>query len=266
MRSSCLCALVILLFQISQCSADLVVGWDVFDLTSWGPSPFAPTQSSLDLSGTTGITRGSGVTTSGTASSNAWGGNGFDTTSLANSLTASDFVSFSFTVGSGTSLSLTNIAPYNIRRSSTGPSLGQWQYQLGMGSWTSIGSAINWGSTTSSNGNLQSAIDLTSILDLQNVSSGTKVSFRVANWSGATSGTWYFNNFFTGSTAYPNDLQVNGTFATVPEPSAFLFGGLITTVLGAGYVRRRLQQWGLLSGRKTLKIRQEEITLGSTGS
>lgn len=36
-----------------------------------------------------------------------------------------------------------------------------------------------------------------------------------------------------------DSFELNGTVVAVPEPSAFLFGGLVCSVLGVNYVRRR---------------------------
>ncbi len=104
-------------------------------------------------------------------------------------------------------MSLSNIPVYNIRRSGTGPTTGIWQYKVGSGNFTDIGSAITWGSITTSSGNDQSAITLSGISALQNIPSGISVTFRIVSWAGASAGTWYINDQMTGS----RDLIVNGT-------------------------------------------------------
>jgi hypothetical protein len=119
-------------------------------------------------------------------------------------------------------VSFSDIASYKIRRSATGPSTGQWQYQLGVGAFENIGSAITWGSTTSATGNTQAAIDLSAIPSLQNVAAGTPVTFRVVTWGATnTGGTWYLNDPLDTT---PNDFIINGT--VIPEPSSALLGGL----------------------------------------
>jgi len=203
------------LSYVKQGSAQIAT-WDFSDAIAlpggsgnFGTSPFAAISADPGVT-VSGLIRGAGLATSGTGAGKGWGGNGFTTTSTteANGIAASDYVTFSITVGSGFSLSLLGIPAYNIRRSNTGPTTGIWQYQIGAGSFVDIGSAITWGTTTTATGNNQAAIDLSGIADLQNVAAGTVITFRIVNW-GATNagGTWYLN----GAGSINKLLIINGT-------------------------------------------------------
>lgn len=206
--------LFVILLQLENVFGQVTLaGWEMNGLTAYGASPYSPTTTASNLT-YVGLTRGSGVTTTPTAAGNAWGGNGLNETTFANALTNNDFITLSITPQSGYSVSLTQISPYNVRRSSSGATSGRWQYQIGSGSFVDIGSDITWGSTTTAAGNAQSAINLSSISALQNVSSGTSITLRLVIWgaSGA-SGTWYFNNFQTGS-----DLIITGTVNSTSTP------------------------------------------------
>lgn len=204
------------------------VGWDFNGLTGYGASPESADTIVGDLT-VGGLTRGSGVTTSGTAAADAWGGNGWIESDLNAAVAANDFATFSVT-GNLTGppiLRFTEIAAYRVRRSSTAPDTGQWQYQIGTGTFNDIGAAITWGGIVTSTGNAQSAIDLSGISDLQNVAAGTTVTFRLVNWrsesGGNSAGTWYFNNFQSG-----NDLVIRGE--AVPEPTSLLLAGMAGSV------------------------------------
>jgi hypothetical protein len=188
-----------------------LAAWEVNGLSAYGPSPFAAATTGANVT-IGGLTRGSGVTTTPTAAGSAWGGNGWDGNATASAaIAANDFATFSVTANSGYSVSFSTIPAYNIRRSSSGPTTGQWQYQVGSGSFVDIGSPITWGSTTSGTGNAQGAINLSGITALQNVSAGTTVTFRIVNYNAsAGSGTWYINNIAAG-----NDLQIQGTVAPI---------------------------------------------------
>lgn len=223
--------------------AAVVVGWD-FDplpggLNSYGPSPYAPTETMASVA-VGGLTRGSGIATGGTGAADGWGGQGFTTASpsFAAAVAADELASLTLTLTMPAStISFESIGVYNIRHSGSGPSTGQWQYQIGAGAWTDIGSAITWGTTTTAAGNPQSAIDLTSIPSLQNIGTGTVVGFRIVTW-GATSsaGTWYFND---ASGAPGSDLTITASISAVPEASSFIFGGLICAALGLQFGGRR---------------------------
>lgn len=187
----------------------------------WGQSPAPPATTGSGIT-VVGLTRGPGIATSGTAAGTAWGGAGFSDGVLTVSQTEDSAIAlgnyFTFTVTgtAGNSISLTEIGPYNIRRSSTGPAKYKWQYSLDGTSFINIGveDSIIVGGNTNSPGNVQPAITLSGIPALQNVPSGTTVTFRIVAW-GATgvSGTFYFNSAGTN----PN-LTITGIISSTPLP------------------------------------------------
>ena len=172
----------------------------------FGPSPFnaSTTDSNLTVGG---LTRGSGVAQTGTGAANAWGGTDFNSTTAAAAITANKFVTFTMTATTGYKFSIASIEKYNIRRSASGPSTGQWQYQVGSGAFTNIGSAITWGPVTSNAGNEQVAINLSGITELQNVAAGTTVTFRIVNYGASGTGSWYINGH---ANATSKTLNVKG--------------------------------------------------------
>jgi hypothetical protein len=181
------------------------LAWDVNGQTNFGTSPLAATTVGTGNTNSTGLTRGSGVGTSGTAASNAWGGNDWASTSSAG-ISGSEFATFGLTVSAGYTDSLSSIA-LNYRRSSTGPDNGYWQYEIGSGSWTLISDVSSEFSSTSSSGAAMTPLSLTSVSALQNLAAGTKVTFRLTPYGSTSSaGTWYVYNM-TG-----NDLEVDGSY------------------------------------------------------
>ena len=173
---------------------DTLAAWEVSASTSFGVSPLSPSLSHANA--TVGdIERAPGITTSGTGASACWGGNGLAETSLANAISQGDYVFFSIFTNTGYRLSLTEIAPYTVRLSSSGPSSGQWQYQIASGLWVNIGSAITWGTNTTATGNPQTSVNLKAIADLQNIAPNTQVAIRLVLWgASSSSGNWYINN------------------------------------------------------------------------
>ena len=211
-------------FLGSAQGTDTLATWELTGINTttpaWGLSPL-PAQNTSSAISTSGWTRGSGVlltaagvATTGSPAGNAWGGNGWDayTTGGAgnfdSTVSRGDFVTIAFTVASGATVSFTSIPAHNIRRSSSGPSSGQWQYSLGAsGTFVNIGTPVTWGTVTTGPGNPQPALDLSTISDLQSITGGTTVTFRIVNM-GATSsgGTWYLNQVTSG-----RDITFMGT-------------------------------------------------------
>jgi len=185
-------------------------------LYNFGPNPFGATSSNNNLT-IGGLTRGSGflVPSTGSASgaTSAWGGTDLTSANVDNAIAAGDFATFTITPKAGYSVSISGIDSYNVRRSNSGATNGQWQFQVGSGTFTNIGSVINWGTGTSNAGNEQSAIDLSGITQLQNVTEGTTLTFRIVAYGGSASGgTFYLTNGHANATS--NTLTVRGLVQT----------------------------------------------------
>src|SRR5208337_5632637 len=107
--------------------------WDTDGQSSFGTQGLLASTVATGATDSTGLTRGSGVSTSGTGASNAWGGDNWASTSSAG-ISGNEYVTFGFTVSAGYSTSLASIS-MNYRHSATGPSNGYWQYEVNGGSW-----------------------------------------------------------------------------------------------------------------------------------
>lgn len=201
----------------SWAQAAVLAGWDVHSLSggtnNFGSSPLAATTVAPNLTAS-GLTRDSGVSTTGTAAARGWGGVNWVATSAAAAVSANKTVSFSLSANTGYQVSVSGISKFDYRRSSSGATSGVLQYQVGTGAFTDA-ATLNYSNTASGGGSLL-AIDLSGIAALQNVPSGTAINFRVVNFgaSGA-GGTWYV--FDTANTSAA-DLEVSGT-VTASGPS-----------------------------------------------
>jgi hypothetical protein len=188
----------------SSAFSGVLLGWDVAGLSNFGPQGLAAGQVAGGVSNSLGLTRGSGVSTSGTAAANAWGGDGWAASASAG-LGGNKFVTFGLTVSAGEVVSLSSLDLY-YRHSPTGPTGGYWQYQLNGGAWQLIGDFPNEFPSTSTSGAAMAELSLGGVGGLQNLAAGTTVAFRLVPY-GATSsaGTWYVYN----QPGY--DLVLNGT-------------------------------------------------------
>jgi len=127
-------------------------------------------------------------------------------TSFYDTLTAKSYLQFTISAQAGYRVSLRAINA-NFRRSSSGPTFFQWQYSLNNFSTPGInlGDKISF-TSTATNGVVQPQIDLSSISDLQKLSSFTIITFRLFCF-GATSSA---GTFALGRLA-GNDLAIEGT-------------------------------------------------------
>ena len=230
-----------------------VAGWDFSTIANvsgpttvsgvaFGADNYAASVSAAGLS-VGGLNRASGVTsllaTSGSSSAaKGWGGQNIGTSSVDadTAISNSKYIYFTISTDASSNLSLSSIDAYNVRRSASGPTTGLWQYAVGSGSYSDIGSAVTFGSTTSASGNAQTAISLASISGLQNIAASTTVTFRLLLWTpttGAGTGTWYLNGQ-TATTA--PDFKLSGEVTAIPAPGAVALLGVAGLV---GSRRRR---------------------------
>lgn len=179
--------------------------WDVNGQTAYGTQGLKATTVASGNTNSTGLTRGSGVGTTGTAASNAWGGNDWASTSSAG-ISGNETITFGLTVSAGFTESLSAIN-LNYRHSGTGPSNGYWQYEIGTGAYTLISDVSDEFPSTSSSGAAMTALSLSSVTALQNLTAGTVVNFRLTPYGSTSSaGTWYIYDISPGS-----DLVISGS-------------------------------------------------------
>ncbi|PWU19477.1 MAG: hypothetical protein C5B50_06440 [Verrucomicrobia bacterium] len=194
-----------------------LAGWNVSGQTNYGPSPMAPTTNAANVT-VAGLTRGSGIGTSGTAALRAWGGNTWTSSSSANAISANQFATFGISANSGYTVSFDSISEFDYRHSATGGTNGLLQYQVGSGGFNNVATFFYTNNTSS--GAQLGPIDLSSISALQNVPAGTNVTFRIVNWGGTSSaGTWYIFDVLSNSAP---DLAIKGTIAPVVITPPFI--------------------------------------------
>jgi hypothetical protein len=215
---------VFLLLQLRgvNASAITVAAWSPSGLSGFGPSPFSATTTAADIV-IGGLTRGSGISTSGTAAGNAWGGNGWLATSEATAISGNYYATFTITANSGYDVSLSTLS-LSYRRSGTGASSGQLQYSLDGVTYTDVpGGALSY-SSSSSAGSSVTPVDLSGVLALQNVPASTTITLRIVNWGGTSAaGTWY---------VYNSGLSVAGTVNVASGCSGSPLAGTITATPG----------------------------------
>lgn len=200
-----------------------IAAWDVSGQTDYGPSPLAPTDQYSGIV-VTGLTRGAGLNTGGTAVSRAWGARGWSTANnKTDAIGAGSYFTFSFTPPPNSYLSLYSIDIGDLYRTADGPTNVILQYSLDGVTFTDFGTNTFpvAGQGTSAPGLPRV---LTGVEALQNVPGGTTLILRFVNFS-ATSGdgAWYF--YDTGnSTNY--DFEIRGNVCSNPPAFTVTGGGV----------------------------------------
>ena len=174
-----------------------------------------PTTNAPNIS-VTGIARGSGLSTNGATAARAWGASAWSTTTAAAGVSASQFLTFSLTLTNGSTMTISNISWFDYRHSSSGPTSGLLQVQVGSGAFTDL-TTVSYSSSSSSGASL-GAIDLSGFGILQNVPANTTVNFRLVNYGGTSSGgTWYLYDV-ASSTAL--DFSLSGSVTALVTGTA----------------------------------------------
>ena len=187
-------------------SSGTLAGWNVTGQSSYGTQGLPASSVASGISNSLGLTRGSGVTLSGTGASNSWGGTGWAST-LSTGLTNNSTVTFGFTVSTGSTASFAAI-DMNYRHSGTGPVNGDWEYQVNSGAFQEIGQFVNEFPSSASSASPITEIDLNGISALQNLPPGTVVNFQICPYASTSStGSWYVSH----STSTTYDLTIKGS-------------------------------------------------------
>ncbi len=209
MKNVLLCAFV-LLGAVSIAHADVeLLGWDPSSLTNYGPNNWSPTTTGTGITSVAGISRGAGLET-GTTGVHGWGGISWSGTTESAALSNQEYFTFGFTVASGYSVSIKSLSEA-YRRGANSPDSGELQYSINGSAFNDVASLAF--TNTFSTGDVLS-LTLSSVSALQNLSAGTVLSFRQANWyaSGSpdTSAGWYIFNHDAG-----DDFSLFGTATSV---------------------------------------------------
>ncbi|MDQ7959962.1 T9SS type A sorting domain-containing protein [Flavobacterium lindanitolerans] len=192
--------IIFLLYPVSDYAQ--ILGWDANNNGGgFGVSPWTPSTRNANLQ-TSGLVRGSGISTSGSAAGGCWGGSGGWSTSQSDS--NSFYFTFQAAVGYKVSLSSISTA---TRRSNSGPSGCIVYYSVGGGPFTSV---ATWStSSTSGTTGTPNSVSLSGISALQNIAAGVVVKFRIIP-QGSTG-----NYYLTGGT---NSLKIDGSVTAAVNP------------------------------------------------
>ena len=204
--------------------ASVLVGWNVSTMpggtNNFGTSPLTPTNLAANITVSPALTRGTGVSTTGSGAGRAWGGLDWITASAAAAVTAGDSIGFTMKPNSGYALNLSAFI-LSYRRSSTGATMGELQYSVGGAAYATAGTLTY--SSTSNSGATLAPVDLSGITALQNIPATSSVKFRIVNYGAtATGGTWYIFDVANDTTS---DITFQGSVICAGTPAAGTVAG-----------------------------------------
>jgi hypothetical protein len=248
------------ILSLAGAQAAVVLDYDLSTVPNTAVTSVAATTVGPGLSATE-LTRGSGLVATNLTrgfSANDWA---TTTASRANALETNQFFQFGFTVQPGGSVSLSQLEVALRRSATAAPMNYEWQYSLdgftsagnsisvagspyySTGNFTYFGRSSGGAGAVADNfnymevavplqdaGNVMPPLDLSGITALQNITSGSSVSFRLYGWGdggGASSNT----------VALGRNLGPRLSGVAVPEPAGLLVAS--GWVLAAAVLRRR---------------------------
>lgn len=211
--------------SVNSASAQQLASWEVTSVDAGATNPLNATTLGDNIASAY-LTLGSGVSASGTA--DTFGGTGFNQTSLADAISAGDYISFSLTPDTGSTMRLSSIS-FN---SGVGSAITNFHGSLlsSATGFTALNSLHNYSFSTA--GAPTQVVTLSGVSELQNVTSA--IEFRLYGFRGLDGTSTFRIRNLSG-----DDLIIQGTVtAPVPEPATYgLFGGL--SALGLAAFRRR---------------------------
>jgi hypothetical protein len=211
MKKNYLLLLGIFLFVFSGMARGQIAAWQLYGKLGSEVTIDASTiNSNLN---TSTLSRGSGLIAS--ALGNSYGSTNFTASGTkADAIANSKFLLFSLNSKTNYAVSLSTL-DVRFRRSATGPNAFRWQFTIDGGTnYTDIGSSDISYTLTTTGGDAQTQINLSSIPALQNVSSSTTITLRLLCWGAtSTNGTFAIGRSLTnGSTDY--SLSIGGTVSS----------------------------------------------------
>ena len=177
------------------------------------------------------LSRGSGVTatslTGGYASSN------WVDVDENGAITNNRYYQCTIAANSNYKVSLSTLNS-KLRRTSTGPNAYIWRYSINGSNFTDIGTPVSF-TTTTSGGDVQPQINLSTISALQNVFSGTTITLRLYAWGASGSaGTLAFGTGNVNSLALGGTVAIASLSANADLSDLTLSAGTLTPVFSSG--------------------------------
>ena len=217
--------LLITLFLAFSYSFGQIVAWDMLNpvTTSGAEVTFDATTLDPNLNMST-LSRGAGIDPANLArsfSSDDYTGSFATPGTQTDALTNDEYFQFEISSSPTYQVSLSTL-DVNFRRSNLGPNTFLWRYSIDGVNFTDIGTPITY-LGSGGNGQPQAQIDLSILPDLQNVSSGTTITFRLYGW-----GARRADGTFAIGRRRANELTIGGSVVFNP-----CSGGTVTWTAGA---------------------------------
>lgn len=196
-----------------------IVAWDTSTQLNGGETVtnFSPTFLDASLTAPSGLTRGSGASSTSLVATGYWGASDWAATA-EEGIAKNKFLTFSLKTISEKTVSFASINKFKIRIAANGPTKYQFDYQIDGGGFKPIATLTGAAEVT---GNYSlGPLDLSKVAELQNVLPSKTVTFRITPFAATGAGVFYFG---AGTTDTEPDLSITGSIdnlvLSVEEPA-----------------------------------------------
>lgn len=225
MRYSLSVLAIFLAINSSLGQVSTLVSWEFSRLADIKETDLAVSSTTTDLGvEQSTLTRGPGLAFSALArafgSNNpSWNSTTNNPTSRSGAFNNGDYFQVNFQPKAGNTVNLTAL-DFKLRRSSAGANTYRWAFSVNGSTFTEIESADRSFTTSDTNGEVQPSINLSTIAQLQNLTSADVVVFRIYAW-GTTSlgGSFALGRY--SATDFSPSLAIRGTVIN-PSTSTLL--------------------------------------------
>lgn len=181
------------------------------------------------------LTRGIGAV-SGAGSARGFNGRFPITSTYYEAILTDSYYEFKIAPKNGKYVSLTTLNA-TLRPTNNSPNIYRWVFSLDGVNFIELGPGEVTITGTDTNGYLQAAINLSEHIYLQNIPSGTIITFRIYTWGGTTTTASF--GFGKSNTSGSNAITIGGAVTEYPMVAGWSFSSLsanvITTPLNANY-------------------------------
>ena len=189
-----------------------LISWDTSTQLNGGESVlnFTPTFTDPNFIVSSGLTRGTGLTSTGLVANGYWGASDWSITTAEDGVANKKFLTFSIKTGQEKITNFATIDKFKVRIAANGPTKYQFDYQIDGGTFKPA--ATITGANAVLGDYSLGPIDLSKITELQNILPSKTITFRITPFAATGTGVFFFG---AGATDIEADFSITGNYAAL---------------------------------------------------